>query len=255
MNKDELYHYGILGMKWGIQRNLARAIFGKRRRDNDDYEVPPHTVQRSSTSSGSSTSGGARRLEDMTDAELKERIDRLSMEQKYTAMVNSKLSSGQKRLRSVLDTSGNVLSTGSSIVNTALAMKKASGQPTGKLDKTKSYVDATSNIVKESKNINTKLSESKAKIRPGELDYMDDQMVRDKVNRWNMEQQYKTITAGQIERGKVDVKKIIEVAGSVVAITGSIVSIAVAIKGAMGGGTPKADIPKPPKIPAGIKGV
>ena len=267
---DYLQHWGILGMKWGKRRSqaqLARAGGKKIRpstheeeladlirmeKEADKNGVP--TINRSSSASKNSSARSQwspKRLEDMTDGELRDRLARLSMEQQYSTMVNSKLSKGQKYLRRTLDVSGNVLSTTSSIVGTAVAIKTAKGDSLGKLPKTKSLVDEGSKLIKESVKVNTTLSSAKANKRPGELDYMDDQALRERVARMTMEQQYKTITSAQVAKGAVDVKRVMEVAGSVVAITSSIIGIATAIKSLKSG---NPEIPKT-KIPPGIKGV
>lgn len=234
--QNYLKHYGVLNMRWGVRRDPVRKStrFLKKSKGTDfgQKNVPRAKTQQSSR----------KRIEDMTDEELKQRLDRLLLEQKYTALTSNQVSKGQNAIKGILDASGALLTTGNSLIGTATNMKNLKGQSTEKLVKTKSYMDAASNIVKESKNINTKVSEPKAKQRPKELDYMDDQNLRDTVSRLGMEQQYKSLSSSQIQKGKIDVKRALEIAGSVVSITGSIVGIALAIRGAgksggKGGGT------------------
>ena len=79
--KNELYHFGIKGMKWGI-----------RRYQNKDGSLTSAGKKRYSDSS--SVNDG---IKDLTDQELRDRINRMNLEKQY--------------LTSVLETSGKNIAT------------------------------------------------------------------------------------------------------------------------------------------------
>lgn len=86
MNNDELYHFGIKGMKWGVRRyrnkdgSLTPA--GKKRKSeslHEDY-IKSHTRKSSKS---------------MSDAELRSRINRLEMEKKYNQLSTEHVNKGK----------------------------------------------------------------------------------------------------------------------------------------------------------------
>lgn len=81
---DELYHYGILGMKWGVRRSdaqLARVRKSKKQSEDD------HEDYKKAHSSKS--------VRAMSDKELRERNNRLQMEKQYSDLTK-KESTGKK---------------------------------------------------------------------------------------------------------------------------------------------------------------
>jgi hypothetical protein len=69
----------------------------------------------------------ARRKEDfsnLSDSELRARIDRLTLEQRYATLSGSQVSKGQVYAKSAMEVTGSVLAIGSSAMAIALAMKK-----------------------------------------------------------------------------------------------------------------------------------
>lgn len=101
------------------------------------------------------------------------------------------------------------------------------------LDRSKQVVDAHSDLVKELKKLEQTTT---PKSTPKKLDLteMSDKELRDRINRELLEQQYNKLFADtspqQVSKGRAILQDTLDVAGSVLAITGSVLSIALAIK-------------------------
>ena len=85
MNNDELMHYGKMGMKWG-KRNAARNAPSKK-----------PAVKKTTTETHESKSR-------ISDADLKSRINRIEMEQKYAKLTAKQTSPGKKMVMDILST-------------------------------------------------------------------------------------------------------------------------------------------------------
>lgn len=101
------------------------------------------------------------------------------------------------------------------------------------ISRTKNLVDSSSNMVRELKNVerNTKPSPKKQKM---DLSKMTDQQLRERINRANLEKQYNDLfgqtEAPKVSKGREVASNILETAGTVLAITGSALTIALAIR-------------------------
>jgi hypothetical protein len=98
------------------------------------------------------------------------------------------------------------------------------------LTQTKSHVDAASNMVKETKNINNSINNMRSASKKIDLSSMDDKDLKAMVSRMGLEQQYAMLSSNQTSKGQTYVKNTLEVAGSALAITSSALGIALAIK-------------------------
>ena len=168
MENNELTHWGIKGMRWGVRRyqnsdgSLTDA--GKKRYDRDIRENKakkkdsrieidgPDTKRwvkedisraKKVTDSSSKTIDELKRIEastrtsskvkldlsNMTDQQLRERINRTLLEKQYNDMFapSPKVSKGREYVQNVLETSGAVLAIGSSALGIALAIKELKG--------------------------------------------------------------------------------------------------------------------------------
>lgn len=97
--ENELYHFGIKGMKWGI-----------RRYQNKDGSLTSAGKKRYSDSSSANDG-----IKDLTDQELRDRINRLNLEKQYrdltTPSGQKQVSKGKQFVMGVLETSGKNIAT------------------------------------------------------------------------------------------------------------------------------------------------
>lgn len=101
------------------------------------------------------------------------------------------------------------------------------------LERTKRAVDSSSDLVKEVKKLEQSTT-SKPTPKRMDLSKMSDKEMRDKINRELLERQYNQLFAdtsqSQVSKGRQTLRDTLEVAGGVLAIAGSSLSIAIAIR-------------------------
>jgi hypothetical protein len=97
-HRNELYHWGVKGMRWGVRRyqnkdgSLTPA--GKKRYDSDADIHEDHTK------------ASPKSVKSMSDKELREAINRIQMERQYAQLTSKEKSVGRKFVESLLTESG-----------------------------------------------------------------------------------------------------------------------------------------------------
>ena len=138
-NDNELYHHGIKGMKWGVRRTAAQLGHPtgkidlqktKRKVDAAGTIVNETRNINNATSKKGQKKAQKQKLSEakiMTDQELRERVNRLNMEQQYVKMSAEQINAGRSNVSSVLNTVGTAVAITNSALAIALAIQKLKG--------------------------------------------------------------------------------------------------------------------------------
>ena len=141
MNADELKHYGIKGMKWGGRRfqnsDGSLTADGKKRYSGDNLKDIQKQVNQ-----GKNVVDGVKKtrtkavekqhekkiksdLSQMSDKELRDIVNRLNMEERYTQVMKSRgVETGKSRADKILEYAGTALTIGSSALSIMIAIKE-----------------------------------------------------------------------------------------------------------------------------------
>ena len=215
MDNKELYHWGVKGMKWGVRRyqnsdgSLTPA--GKKRY-NKDYES---------------------QAKNMSDSELRSQINRMNLERRYMDLSKS----GKSRVTDTLDTTGKAANLGSNVNqlrSNKHSLKDLNGKDQGFISKS-NIAGQSLNAISKSAQAASKVSDVVAKKADAKrsrkaLENMSDNDLKEAVKRMDMERQYANLKRDTVDRGKVNVNKVLEITGDVVQVGASVVMIAVGIK-------------------------
>lgn len=134
--QDELYHFGIKGMRWGVRRyqnpDGSMTAEGVKRRRNT-ISGDKIVMQEGSNIAGraGNISRSAERikkeragkvdLKKMSDQDLQKAVNRMNLERNYNNLKYEKINAGKVRASDVLGVIGDVLAIGASAATIALA--------------------------------------------------------------------------------------------------------------------------------------
>lgn len=145
---DELVHHGIKGQKWGVRRfqnkDGSLTAVGRQRYSYDDFKNAKANIDKANevVKSGkivSETVGKSaqdafnkqynkqiqKSISEMSDKELREIVNRLNMEERYTRMMQSRAPKlGKNKVDEILDYAGAGLTVASSAIAILLAIKE-----------------------------------------------------------------------------------------------------------------------------------
>jgi hypothetical protein len=206
----ELYHYGVLGMKWGV-----------RRYQNKDGTLTTAGKRRYKTSASDEA-------KTMSDKELREKINRMQLERRYVDLTKSPDSRTSRALGKV-EKYTTIGSKSGKVSDNVTELKGDKKNPSG--DAFNKSLDTVSKSAKTAKKItdtaSKKRHEAKSKVR---LESMSDQDLKNIVNRLDLEKQYSNLKNESVSRGKLRASDILDIGGDVVSVGLSVTALAIAIK-------------------------
>lgn len=135
-NENELYHYGVKGMRWGVRRdrssNKGSVDLGKAKKKTEAAGRIVNESRNINNTVSKTKINKARRKEfakasQMSDKELRDRVNRLNMEQQYVNLTTNQMNAGKMNVDRVLSNVGTAITVTNSALAIALAIKQLKG--------------------------------------------------------------------------------------------------------------------------------
>ena len=121
ITNNELYHFGIKGMKWGRHIPHAKIMVDSSRNITTDG-------QKINTSIRNVKAVQKRKdISKMSDDDLRKEVNRMNLESQYSNLSDRKITKGQTYLNESLNIAGGALGVASSALAIALAIKQLKG--------------------------------------------------------------------------------------------------------------------------------
>ena len=99
---NELYHHGVKGMKWGVRKTPVRSSSDTtRKRKSNTLSLFKKTTRNASVAKSSPMQ--TKSVKDMSDDELRKKIERIQLEQDYLQLDPKAVSRGKRITKRVMD--------------------------------------------------------------------------------------------------------------------------------------------------------
>ena len=101
---NELYHHGVKGMKWGVRKTPVRSSSGAtRKRKSNTLSLFKKKKTTRKVSSANSSPAQTKSIKDMSDDELRKKVERVRLEQQYQQLDPKTVSMGKRITKRVMD--------------------------------------------------------------------------------------------------------------------------------------------------------
>ena len=101
---NELYHHGVKGMKWGVRKTPVISSSGNtRKRKSNTLSLFKKKKTTHNASVAKSSPAQTKSVKDMSDDELRRKIERVRLEQQYQQLNPKTVSRGQRIAKRVIN--------------------------------------------------------------------------------------------------------------------------------------------------------